>query len=53
MLQWRPDPKGGGGGGISFAYAPTLLEWYDPMARKGALLQDELVKCVDRVNRMN
>ncbi len=46
VLQWHPQKR------VSFAYAPTLLAWYDPLSRKAATLQEEVVKCVDRLEKI-
>ena len=43
VFQWKPDKEIP----IGFAYAPTLLAWYDPLAQKGAGLQEEVVRCAE------
>ena len=40
VFQWHPELK------IGFAYAPSLLCWHDMTNNKGALLQQQVVKCV-------
>lgn len=44
VFQWHPDLN------IGFGYTPTLLHWQDPFTNhKGRLLQQEVVKCVQKL----
>lgn len=40
VFQWHPEL------GISFAYTPTRMAWYDLQNRRGARLQDAVVRCL-------
>ena len=44
VFQWHPELK------IGFAYLPTFLEWSDKTNSRGGLLQNEVVKCVNRIS---
>ena len=45
VFQWDPELR------IGFAYTPTLLLWYDQFNEKGALLQQEVTKCVQNLKK--
>ena len=47
VFQWHPDYR------IGFAYVPSLLEWSDLTNQRGGLLQEEVVRCVNRVLGMD
>ena len=47
IFQWHPEYK------VGFAYTPTLLEWYSLGNNKGRLLQGEVVKCVEKLQKGN
>lgn len=44
VFNWNPELK------IGFGYCPTLLLWYELFNEKGALLQQEVIECVKRLN---
>ena len=45
VFQWHPEYK------IGFGYVPTLLEWYSADNNKGRLLQGEVIKCVQNMQK--
>ena len=45
VFQWDPELR------IGFAYTPSLLLWYELFNEKGALLQQEVTKCVKNLKK--
>jgi len=47
LFQWHPKLK------IGFAYVPTLLEFHCMLNRKGGRLQEEVVRCAEKLATKN
>ena len=45
VFQWQPELR------VGFAYIPTRLEWTDMTNRKGGMLQQEVVNCVEKLSQ--
>jgi hypothetical protein len=43
VFQWHPELQ------IGFAYAPTLIMFEDPVNTKGARLQEDVIRCINKI----